>query len=327
MLFTKEEIKNNVPNICGIYCIKNTENGKCYIGQSIYLKKRLLTHVNPKTWNKAKDRMAIYQAILEFGIDVFEVEILYTNDSTDYGNVKPILDDLEKKYIKEYNSKENGYNQTIGGDAGVLGFKMTKKQKEHQRDARIAYIQAQQPELRAFDIETLHMFFARTLDELSDKIGVKLYRGCYRNILSGGRFIVARSGKELNEKSKLYYESRKKLNTKFKAKINPEEFIAYIKNHTVKECVEHFGVCKKTIENYQNKYCPEFIGKDKFKPPFYIRNKKTCLIYKVKNLAEAERELRDLGYSISASSLSRLRDGEVMCSKNFELYQPNEQSR
>ena len=162
MLFTKEEIKNNVPNICGIYCIKNTENGKCYIGQSIYLKKRLLTHVNPKTWNKAKDRMAIYQAILEFGIDVFEVEILYTNDSTDYGNVKPILDDLEKKYIKEYNSKENGYNQTIGGDAGVLGFKMTKKQKEHQREARIAYIQAQQPELRAFDIETLHMFFART---------------------------------------------------------------------------------------------------------------------------------------------------------------------
>jgi len=321
MLFTKEEIKNNVPNICGIYLIRNKENGKCYIGQSIYLRKRLLTHVNPKTWNKAKDKMIIYQAILEIGVEKFEFEILYTNDSTDYGNVKPILDELEKKYIKEFNSKENGYNQTVGGDAGILGFKMTKKQKEHQREARVTYIRKQQPELRAFDTKTLHMFFAITLDELADKIGIKLHRGCYRNLLVANRFIIARSGKELNEKSNLYYETRKN------RKNIADEFIEYRRNHTIKECVEHFNVCKKTIENWQNKYCPEFIGKDKFKSSFYIRNKKTCLIFKVKTLAEAERELRDLGYSISASSLARLRDGEVKCSKDFELYQPNEQSR
>ena len=42
-----------------------------------------------------------------------------------------ILDSLEKKYIEEYNSLiPNGYNMTKGGDAGVLGLKMTDEQKE-----------------------------------------------------------------------------------------------------------------------------------------------------------------------------------------------------
>ena len=174
MKFTKELIKENVPNICGIYLIRNIINKKCYIGQSIYLQKRLLTHINPKTWNKVKDRMIIYKALLKYGLDNFEFEILYKNDSTDYGNVKPILDELEKKYINEYDSKENGYNQTIGGDAGVTGLKMTKSQCEHQREVRMKIVNNWEHEVRAYDIYNQHMYFAVSFRALGEQLGIKL---------------------------------------------------------------------------------------------------------------------------------------------------------
>lgn len=328
MKFTKELIKENVPNVCGIYVIRNNVNGKCYVGQSIYLQKRLLTHVNPKTWNKTKDRMIIYKALLKYGIDDFEFEILYTNDSTDYANVKPILDALEKKYIAEFNSKENGYNQTIGGDAGVTGLKMTKKQCEHQREARMKVVNNWEHEVRAYDVINQHMFFAVSYRAMSERLGIPLNGNCVINLLIAGRYIIARSGKELTEKCNKYFGQRNNQDVingrthkgTFVEKLNPDEFIEYRKNHTVKECEEHFNVCKKTVQNYQDKYCPELKGKDKPKFDFYIRNIKTCFIYHVTNLTLAEQELKEYGYSISRNSLARLGKRELQKSCGFEYH-------
>lgn len=334
MKFTKEEINTNVPNICGIYLIRNNENGKCYVGQSIYLQKRLLTHVNPKTWNKVKNKMIIYQAFLKYGIDNFEFEILYTNEGTDYGNIKPILDELEKKYISEYNSKENGYNQTLGGDAGVLGLKMTKEQCKHQREARMKVVNNWEHEIRAYDIHNQHMYFAVSMRAMGELLNINLYSASINNLIVAERYIIARSGKELTEKCNKYFKQRSDLNNKIKnngtfiEKLNPEEFVEYRKNHTIKECEEHFHMCRKSIENYQNKYCPELKGKDKPKFDFYIRNIKTCFIYHVTNLTIAEQELKEYGYSISRNSLSRLGKREIQKSCGFEYHiyeDPNEQ--
>lgn len=125
---TKEELQQ-MPKWAGIYYFKNKINNKYYIGQTLVLKKRLLKHYN--NWEKEKD-YPIYHAFTKYGIENFEVGILeefksgFTKDE-----LKSKLDELEIKYIKEYNSYgDTGYNQTKGGDGGILGYKMTESQKE-----------------------------------------------------------------------------------------------------------------------------------------------------------------------------------------------------
>lgn len=129
------DILKDIPNIPGIYKITNIINGKYYIGQSIYLKKRLKRHLSYKSH---KDNLALYKAFDKYGIDKFTIEILETIDTEKCNiDIKSELDRLEIFYIKKYNSYISGYNQTIGGDAGITGYKFTEEQRkkvsEHQK--------------------------------------------------------------------------------------------------------------------------------------------------------------------------------------------------
>lgn len=124
----------DIPNIPGIYKITNNINGKCYIGQSLYLKKRIRRHLSYKSH---KDNLALYRAFNKYGIDNFSIEFLKIINTEKYKDIKSELDKLEIFYIKKYNSYISGYNQTIGGDAGIAGYKFTVEQKrkvsEHQK--------------------------------------------------------------------------------------------------------------------------------------------------------------------------------------------------
>lgn len=128
------DILKDIQNIPGIYKITNIINGKCYIGQSIYLKKRLKRHLSYKSH---KDNLALYKAFNKYGVDKFTIEILETIDTEKCDNIKSELDKLEIFYIKKYNSYISGYNQTLGGDAGIAGYKFTEEQRrkvsEHQK--------------------------------------------------------------------------------------------------------------------------------------------------------------------------------------------------
>lgn len=119
------DILKDIQNIPGIYKITNIINGKCYIGQSIYLKKRLKRHLSYKSH---KDNLALYKAFNKYGVDKFTIEILETIDTEKCDNIKSELDKLEIFYIKKYNSYNSGYNQTFGGDAGIAGYKFTEEQ-------------------------------------------------------------------------------------------------------------------------------------------------------------------------------------------------------
>lgn len=121
------DILKDIPNVPGIYKITNSINRKCYIGQSIYLKKRLKRHLSYKLH---KDNLALYKAFDKYGVDKFTIEILEIVDTEKCDNIKSKLDKLEVFYIRKYNSYNSGYNQTIGGDAGIAGYKFTEEQRD-----------------------------------------------------------------------------------------------------------------------------------------------------------------------------------------------------
>lgn len=119
------------PKLAGIYIIKNNLNGKCYIGQSIKIRSRIKDHM--RNAKNGKLDLPIYRAINKYGFHNFTIDILESfipdADMTNTDLIKQ-LDQLEIKYIEEYNAYTDGYNCTKGGDFGVLGLKMTEEQKK-----------------------------------------------------------------------------------------------------------------------------------------------------------------------------------------------------
>ena len=93
----------------GIYKITKKENGKSYIGQSIDCDRRIKEHCYP-----SKNSLAIDIAINKYGIDAFNYEII-EECSVDK------LNERKAFWIKYYNTKENGYNETDGGDQQSVG--------------------------------------------------------------------------------------------------------------------------------------------------------------------------------------------------------------
>ena len=99
-----------------IYKITNTINGKSYIGQTIQnVKERFYQHCATKC-SKAVSNMAIHIAIKKYGKSNFIVEVIEEIDSAN-------LNDRERYWIKYYNSYNNGYNSTKGGQDGCKSFK------------------------------------------------------------------------------------------------------------------------------------------------------------------------------------------------------------
>lgn len=96
-----------------IYKIKNIENGKIYIGQTIHS----LGHRRWKHKNKSKTkRNYFYDSIRKYGWENFEWSII------DQAYSREEIDEKEKDWIWFYNSteKEHGYNNSVGGRSRTL---------------------------------------------------------------------------------------------------------------------------------------------------------------------------------------------------------------
>lgn len=99
----------------GIYKYQNKINKKVYIGQSINLKQRKMAHKSSAFNEKAKDyNSQLHQAIRKYGLENFDYEIIAEISNEEYS--KDMLNDLEKYFIKYYNSYKEGYNATPGGE-------------------------------------------------------------------------------------------------------------------------------------------------------------------------------------------------------------------
>lgn len=104
----------------GVYKITNLINGKSYIGQSINIENRWISH--RRTYLKKDNpefEKTLYRAFRKHGIDNFSFEVLVECEPQE-------LENLEKFYIQESNSYHKGYNETIGGDIGSFDRKGEK---------------------------------------------------------------------------------------------------------------------------------------------------------------------------------------------------------
>ena len=92
----------------GIYKITSLEDGKCYIGKSTNIKKRLQDHFKSSIGITAIADQAVHHAILKQGIWNWTIEIITYCD-------KDKLNELEKYYIDFFKAQEYGYNKNSGG--------------------------------------------------------------------------------------------------------------------------------------------------------------------------------------------------------------------
>ena len=101
-----------------IYLIRNTVNGKSYIGQTRQdaEKTRIPIHLT------GKGNQILKRAIEKYGKDAFTYEILHD------GIIPEFLGDLEIEAIAKYNTVvPNGYNLTHGGEGGIPSEETRKK--------------------------------------------------------------------------------------------------------------------------------------------------------------------------------------------------------
>lgn len=105
-----------------IYLIKNNLNNKYYVGQTTQkrIERRWQSHYHVK--KNLKNLPPIMLAISKYGKDNFTFSVLASCSS------RAELDELERKYIAEYNSlAPNGYNLMAGGTSGYVFHEETLK--------------------------------------------------------------------------------------------------------------------------------------------------------------------------------------------------------
>lgn len=203
--FSKENIKL-LEKVSGIYMIENNLNHHRYIGQSINIKNRLLIHISEKTWDRYYN-YPLYKAFKKYGINMFSFRILFIiNEDLDLLSLKSTLDAMEMYYIDKYNTfGGNGYNQTIGGDIGVLGYKMSIEQSLLIKESKKKLLESGKYILWYYDIDTKEYNFGLSSKDVGRKLNIpfKTIRKC--GTLIRNRYITARTKSELEKYVEKYY--------------------------------------------------------------------------------------------------------------------------
>lgn len=106
-ILLKEFAGFSYKNIIGCYVIHNKENDKYYVGQSKDVMKRLRQHFRGTVPNNVIFAEDYFSSDYENKEDLFEVKIIPCE-------TKDELDRMERELIEKYDSRNYGYNRTIG---------------------------------------------------------------------------------------------------------------------------------------------------------------------------------------------------------------------
>lgn len=111
-----------------IYLSKNKTNGKVYVGKTTRtLKQRQKEHFKDAINHRHISKF--HNAINKYGFNNFIWEIIDSDEDP------LILSRLERLHISRYESFENGYNLTTGGE-GISGFKRSQETKDKMSKAK-----------------------------------------------------------------------------------------------------------------------------------------------------------------------------------------------
>ena len=86
----------------GIYILTNRINGKCYVGKSADMPKRIHNHFLGRSRCRA-----MQSAIAKYGRDAFDVKMIAYPKASELA-----LESIEKWHIAQHAAFENGYNLT-----------------------------------------------------------------------------------------------------------------------------------------------------------------------------------------------------------------------
>jgi group I intron endonuclease len=106
----------------GIIYKLTSPSKKCYIGQTINLKKRMSEY---KTFHHCENQKKFFKALKKYGFENFTLEILEEISVDTQSELKEKLNCLEVYFIEKYNSTVIGYNICKGGNQHRLGVKET----------------------------------------------------------------------------------------------------------------------------------------------------------------------------------------------------------
>lgn len=132
----------------GIYCIRNTVNGKVYIGKAKCIYKRIKEHITRLNTKSKDENPYLINAWHKYGRENFEyfvIEYLELNEE--------LISRREEKWIKHFNSldKNIGYNLRLDTTTGIIVKKETRLKLSQSRRLR-----------------------ENKFPELAEKVGIKL---------------------------------------------------------------------------------------------------------------------------------------------------------
>ena len=111
-----------------IYKFTHIETGRVYVGQTTQdPNRRRLEHLSDSRYTKRTHRF--HNALRKYGEDAFKFDVIASASKLEELNL------LETKYIKEYNSIENGFNIRNGGDNKTHNQESIEKMRVAQKTA------------------------------------------------------------------------------------------------------------------------------------------------------------------------------------------------
>jgi group I intron endonuclease len=118
-------ITSNFEKLPGVYIVRNTVNGKYYIGESNNIKERMCSHSRNR-------KQVFHSAISKYGIESFHVEVYYLNNFDKDSRL-----DLEEQLILKFNSLvPNGYNRSPRGHRRT-DYSISEETKSKMREAAL----------------------------------------------------------------------------------------------------------------------------------------------------------------------------------------------
>lgn len=240
-----EKIKCNKTG--SIYIIKNKNNDKVYIGQTtLSVKERFNAHKKRSTLKNRNYK--IYNAMRKYGVETFYVETIEENIPLN------MLDEKEIYYIKKYNSFENGYNSTSGGDGRTINCQYDEhKMLEMAKSGIIAEEIAKEFNCnKATIFRTLHklgFYYHKQPNEKEIK-NLVLSNKTYKEI-SGITGIPIWTVERFCQKNNI---SKRNKYVKYRKDFNEKDVIFdYISNVKIKDICEKYNINEKTIYNIKKR--------------------------------------------------------------------------